>query len=375
MPFEFRLLETDGPARRGNLQTDHGGIATPAFMPVGTCGTVKTISSEELREIEADIILSNTYHLYLRPGDELIRDAGGIHRFMSWERPVLTDSGGYQVFSLADLNTVSDRGVEFQSHIDGSRHMFTPEKTVDIQLNIGSDIMMVLDQCVEYPCSRERAEEALERTTLWARRSIQHEGGRIERDGYQRVLFAIVQGSVYGELRERSARELIELDFPGYAIGGLSVGEPKEDLYTMTELTTGILPEDKPRYLMGVGFPHDIVESVARGVDMFDCVIPTRVGRNGTTFTSGGRVVLKNARYRDDFGPLDPECPCPVCKEYSRAYLRHLFMAGEMLGPRLATYHNLYFYLHLLADIRQSISNGNFEEWRSSFYSKQKSQN
>jgi queuine tRNA-ribosyltransferase len=343
-------------------------------MPVGTCGTVKTVSSGELTEIGADIILSNTYHLYLRPGDELIRDAGGIHSFMSWDRPVLTDSGGYQVFSLADLNTVSDRGVQFQSHVDGSRHLFTPERVVDIQLNIGSDIMMVLDQCVEYPCSRERAEEALERTTLWAKRTVDHAGVSMERAGYRRVLFGIVQGSTFPGLRERSARELMELDFPGYAIGGLSVGEPREDLYRFTGLTASILPEQKPRYLMGVGFPHDIVEAVARGVDMFDCVIPTRVGRNGTAFTSGGRVVLKNARYRDDFGPLDPECPCPVCTGYSRAYLRHLFMAGEMLGPRLATYHNLYFYLHLLSDIRQSISNGNFLHWRRNFYNKQNEQ-
>ena len=371
MAFAFKLQKTDGKARRGRIETCHGRIETPAFMPVGTCGTVKTLSSGELREMRAEIVLSNTYHLYLRPGDEIIDRAGGIHNFMSWPGPLLTDSGGYQVFSLSDLNTVSDEGVTFQSHIDGSRHSFTPEGVVDIQLNIGSDIMMVLDQCVEYPCSRERAEDALERTTLWARRSIDHAGGRIDRGGYQRVLFGIVQGSTFPELRERSAAELIELDFPGYAIGGLSVGEPREQLYSMTEFTSAALPADKPRYLMGVGFPHDIVEAVARGVDMFDCVMPTRVGRNGTAFTSGGKVVLKNARYRDDFGPLDPECSCPVCSNYSRAYLRHLFIAGEILGPRLATYHNLYFYLHLLADIRQSISDGEFDNWRKNFYNKQ----
>ncbi|MFO7914413.1 MAG: tRNA guanosine(34) transglycosylase Tgt [Candidatus Krumholzibacteriales bacterium] len=371
MPFAFKLQKTDGKARRGRIDTGHGGIETPAFMPVGTCGTVKTLSSGELLELEAEVILSNTYHLYLRPGDDIIERAGGIHSFMSWPGPVLTDSGGYQVFSLADLNTVSDEGVTFQSHIDGSRHLFTPERVVDIQLNIGSDIMMVLDQCVEYPCSRERAEDALERTARWARRSIDHAGARIDRGGYQRALFGIVQGSTFPKLRERSAAELIELDFPGYAIGGLSVGEPREEMYSMTELTAAALPADKPRYLMGVGFPHDIVEAVARGVDMFDCVMPTRVGRNGTAFTSGGKVVLKNARYRDDFGPLDPECPCPVCANYSRAYLRHLFIAGEILGPRLATYHNLYFYLHLLADMRQSISDGEFDNWRRNFYNKQ----
>ena len=374
MPFSFKLQQTDGSARRGRIETGHGEIETPAFMPVGTCGTVKTVSSEELRALGADIILSNTYHLYLRPGDEIIDKAGGIHSFMSWPGPVLTDSGGYQVFSLADLNTVTDQGVTFQSHIDGSRHLFTPERVVDIQLNIGSDIMMVLDQCVEYPCSRERAAEALERTTRWARRSVEHAGARIDRGGYQRALFGIVQGSTYPELRERSAAELTELDFPGYAIGGLSVGEPTDQMYDMTELTAASLPADKPRYLMGVGFPHDIVEAVARGVDMFDCVLPTRVGRNGTAFTSAGKVVLKNARYRDDFGPLDPECACPVCANYSRAYLRHLFIAGEILGPRLATYHNLYFYLHLLADMRQAISDGVFDNWRRSFYNKQNEQ-
>jgi len=370
LPFDFRLLGSDEGARRGRITTDHGEIETPAFMPVGTCGTVKALSSEDLAELEADIILSNTYHLYLRPGDDIIRRAGGIHSFMSWEGPVLTDSGGYQVFSLSDLNTVTDEGVNFQSHLDGSRHLFTPERVVDIQLNIGSDIMMVLDQCVEYPCSRERAEEALNRTARWAERSISNSGARIRRGGYQRVLFGIVQGSVFRDLREISAGQLVELDFPGYAIGGLSVGEPKEELYGMTEFTASFLPAEKPRYLMGVGIPEDIVEAIARGVDMFDCVMPTRVARNGTVFTSGGRVVLKNAVNKDDFGPLDPECSCPVCRKYSRAYLRHLFMSGEILGPRLATYHNLFFYLHLLSDIRQSISSGNFSEWRRNFYKK-----
>ena len=374
MPFSFKLFDVDHSARRGRLETDHGGIDTPVFMPVGTLGTVKSLSSGDLREIGADIILANTYHLHLRPGEDIVAGGGGIQQFMSWHKPVLTDSGGYQVFSLADLNRVSDEGVEFQSHIDGSKHLFTPERVVDIQLDIGSDIMMVLDQCVEYPCDRERACDALERTTLWARRSKEHFSHKTERNAYQQVLFGIVQGSVFHDLRKRSVEELTALDFPGYAIGGLSVGEPKDELLDVTELVAETLPADKPRYLMGVGFPEDIVEGVARGVDMFDCVMPTRNARNGTVFTSRGKVVLKNTVNKTDFGPIDPECGCDVCKNYSRSYLRHLFMAGELLGPRLATYHNLYFYLHLLAEIRQSIRKGSFLLWRKEFYNKRDNQ-
>ena len=374
MPFSFKLFDVDHSARRGRLETDHGGIDTPVFMPVGTLGTVKSLSSGDLREIGADIILANTYHLHLRPGEDIVAGGGGIQQFMSWHKPVLTDSGGYQVFSLADLNRVSDEGVEFQSHIDGSKHLFTPERVVDIQLDIGSDIMMVLDQCVEYPCDRERACDALERTTLWARRSKEHFSHKTERNAYQQVLFGIVQGSVFHDLRKRSVEELTALDFPGYAIGGLSVGEPKDELLDVTELVAETLPADKPRYLMGVGFPEDIVEGVARGVDMFDCVMPTRNARNGTVFTSRGKVVLKNTVNKTDFGPIDPECGCDVCKNYSRSYLRHLFMAGELLGPRLATYHNLYFYLHLLAEIRQSIRKGSFLLWRKEFYNKRNNQ-
>ncbi len=371
MSFGFELIGTDpGGARTGRITTDHGVIDTPAFMPVGTQATVKSLAPEDLSGVGAQIILANTYHLHLRPGEELIKEAGGIHRFMSWPGPILTDSGGYQVFSLADLRKISDKGVNFRSHVDGSRRHLTPESVVDIQLDIGSDIMMVLDHCAEYPCSYETALEAVMRTTLWAERSLASYGPRISRDGYERVLFGIVQGSVFEDLRERSARELVALDFPGYAIGGLSVGESKEDLYGKAGFTAKLLPVEKPRYLMGVGFPEDLVEMVARGIDMFDCVMPTRNARNGTVFTSRGRVILKNASNRRDFGPLDPECDCDTCRNYSRAYLRHLFMAGEMLGPRLATVHSVRFYLHLMEEMRQVIREGLFSQWQKDFYGK-----
>jgi len=371
LSFGFELISTDpGGARTGRLTTDHGVIDTPVFMPVGTQATVKTLSPEDLSGAGAQIILANTYHLHLRPGEELIREAGGIRRFMSWPGPVLTDSGGYQVFSLADLRKIFDDGVSFRSHIDGSLRHLTPESVVDIQLDIGSDIMMVLDHCAEYPCSRETALDAVVRTTRWAEASLAPYGPRISRDGYERVLFGIVQGSVFEDLRERSARELVALDFPGYAIGGLSVGESKEDLYGIAGFTAKFLPVEKPRYLMGVGFPEDLVESVARGIDMFDCVMPTRNARNGTVFTSRGRVILKNASNRRDFGPLDPDCDCDTCRNYSRAYLRHLFMAGEMLGPRLASVHSIRFYLHLMEEMRQVIRDGLFSQWRKDFYGK-----
>jgi queuine tRNA-ribosyltransferase len=292
---------------------------------------------------------------------------------MSWDGPILTDSGGYQVFSLADLRRISDEGVEFMSHLDGSSHFLTPSGVVDIQLSIGSDIMMVLDHCTSYPCDRRSAEEAATRTTLWAERSLSVGGARIKAKGYERVLFGIVQGSIYPDVRERSVRELVALDFPGYAIGGLSVGEPKTDTMEIVEYTASLLPIRKPRYLMGVGLPEDIVEAVARGIDLFDCVMPTRNARNGTVFTSRGKVALKNALYAGDFGPPDPNCECETCRTYSRAYIRHLFNAGEILGPRLATYHSLYFYLHLLAEIRQVICEGSFREWRDQFYSRYRS--
>jgi queuine tRNA-ribosyltransferase len=369
VPFRFELLKEDGTgARAGRLITDHGIVETPCFMPVGTQGAVKTMSSRDLEEMGATIILANTYHLYLRPGMKIMEDAGGIHRFMSWRGPVLTDSGGYQVFSLSDLNRISDEGVEFRSHLDGSAHMLTPSGVIDIQLTIGSDVMMVLDQCTSYPCSRGDAEDAVARTSLWAERSVSTHGTRITRDGYERVLFGIVQGSVYRDLRKRSAGELVPLDFPGYAIGGLSVGEPKEETLRTVEETSALLPREKPRYLMGVGFPEDIVEAVARGIDLFDCVVPTRNSRNGTVYTSRGRVVVKNAAFASDWEPVDPDCDCETCRRYSRGYLRHLFNTGEMSGPRLATYHSLYFYLHLLDEIRQVIREGSFGEWRREFY-------
>jgi queuine tRNA-ribosyltransferase len=369
MPFSFELTATDpSGARTGRLVTDHGVVETPAFMPVGTQGTVKSMSSRDLRELGASIVLANTYHLYLRPGHETIDRAGGIHRFMSWEGPVLTDSGGFQVFSLADLNSVTDEGVVFQSHLDGSRHLLTPERVVEIQEAIGSDIMMVLDQCTSYPCDRPTALEAVERTQLWARRSIETRGTRFTRGGYERVLFGIVQGSVYPELREQSAHGLQKLDFPGYAIGGLAVGEPKAQLLETAHFTAALLPPGKPRYLMGVGFPEDIIEAVERGIDMFDCVLPTRNARNGTVFTSRGKVILKNAVHANDLSPLDPACACETCTTYSRAYLRHLFISGEILGPRLATYHSLHFYLHLLEEMRQVIREGSFQQWKEKFY-------
>jgi len=371
LPFSFVLENVDGSgARAGRIITDHGEIETPAFMPVGTQGTVKTLSSRDLREIGYRMILSNTYHLYLRPGVEVLEEAGGLHKFMSWDGAILTDSGGYQVFSLSDLTKISDEGVEFRSHLDGSRHILTPERVVDLQLGIGPDIMMVLDQCTSYPCDRPTAQEAVERTTKWAERSIRQYGARITRSGYERVLFGIIQGSVYKDSRERSARGLMELDFPGYAVGGLSVGEPKGEMLEVLEHTTSILPEDKPRYLMGVGFPTDIIEAVERGVDIFDCVMPTRNARNGTVFTSRGKVVLKNSTYTRDFSPIDEDCDCEVCRNYSRAYLRHLFNAGELLAPRLATYHSLYFYLHLMEQMRQVIREGTFLEWKEMFLAK-----
>lgn len=369
MPFSFELVTTDpGGARLGRITTDHGDIETPAFMPVGTQGTVKTVSSGDLEAMGASIVLANTYHLYLRPGERVIADAGGIHRFMSWDRPVLTDSGGYQVFSLADLGRITDEGVEFKSHLDGSPHLLTPASVLDIQTAIGSDIMMVLDQCTSFPCDYRTATEAVRRTTLWAKRSIAHRGVRVMEREYERVLFGIVQGSVYPELRERSVGEITSLDFPGYAIGGVSVGEPKEETRAIVTLTADLLPAARPRYLMGVGLPEDIVEAVAAGVDLFDCVIPTRNARNGTVFTSNGKLVVKNAAYARDYTPLDHGCDCETCRTYSRAYIRHLFNAGELLGPRLATYHSLYFYLHLLAEIRQVIRIGRFRQWRNAFY-------
>ena len=343
--FRFTITQKDADtsARIGVLTTPHGTVETPIFMPVGTQGTVKTLSPKELKAARVQIILGNTYHLYLRPGPDIIAEAGGLHNFMQWNGPILTDSGGYQVFSLADLNRITEDGVTFQSHWDGSYHLFTPEKVIQIQQAIGADIIMTLDECTPYPCSYEYAHRSNEMTLRWAHRcKEQHDAAGAQ------TLFGIVQGSTYPELREKSAKSLVEIDFEGYAIGGLSVGEPKSVMYEMIEAAVTHLPLDKPRYLMGVGKPEDLVKTVSLGTDMFDCVIPTRNGRNGTLFTRKGKLVVKNSEYATDFSPVDEECSCYTCRTFSRAYLRHLFQAGEMLGPRLATLHNIHFFLDLM---------------------------
>ena len=337
-------------------------------MPVGTQGTVKATTTAMLRDvIGAQIVLGNAYHLFLRPGVALIEKAGGLHRFIHWDRPILTDSGGFQVFSLADLRKITSEGITFRSHIDGSEHLFTPEVVIDAEARIGADIVMSFDYCTSFPCGRDEAEKAVELTTLWARRGLEPLGARFDVNGYEQVIFGIVQGSSYPDLRKRSAAELMELDFPGYAVGGLSTGETKDTTWEITELVTGELPEGKPRYLMGVGTPLDLVEGVARGIDMFDCVMPTRNGRNGTVFTRAGKLVLKNAVHAEDFGPIDETCGCDTCRSYSRAYLRHLFMAGEILGPMLATHHSLYFYCDLMRKMRAAIEADRFENWRADF--------
>jgi len=368
MSFGFRLECTSGGARAGTISTDHGAIRTPVFMPVGTQATVKSTTPEKLADpIGAQIILGNTYHLYLRPGVELIEAAGGLHRFMGWRRPILTDSGGFQVYSLAELRRITDDGIEFRSHVDGSLHLFTPEAVIEAEARIGADIVMSFDYCAPFPCERSEAEKAVELTTEWARRGRDKFGARFDRNGYEQVIFGIVQGSCYEDLRRRSAAELLDLDFPGYAVGGLSVGEAKDQMYDITALVTGELPRDRPRYLMGVGTPLDLVESVARGVDMFDCVMPTRNARNGTVFTRKGKMVLKNATFADDFEPIDDECGCDTCRNYSRAYLRHLFAVGEILGPVLATHHSLYFYCETMRQMREAIEADRFDSWRADF--------
>lgn len=372
----FILEKTDkrSKARAGTLQTDHGPIQTPIFMPVGTQATVKTASPQDLMDIGAQIILGNAYHLYLRPGDTLIQEAGGLHRFMNWPRPILTDSGGYQVFSLADLNKINDEGVRFQSHIDGSRHAFTPESVIDIQRNLGPDIMMILDECSPYPCDYQTAMKANDRTMRWAERSKTRFRETEPHHGYRQAVFGIVQGSTYEQIRRVSAERLIELEFDGYAIGGLAVGEPRTAMLEMTDLCTGILPERQARYLMGVGKPEDLVDAIDRGVDMFDCVIPTRNGRNGTLYTKTGKLVIRNQIHERDFSPVDETCDCYTCKNFSKAYLRHLFQAEEILALRLATIHNLHFYLQLICDVREAILQDQFIEWKQQFYNSYKIQ-
>jgi queuine tRNA-ribosyltransferase len=363
----FTLLCADGSARRGELQTARGTIQTPVFMPVGTAGTVKSLSPHDLEDIGAEIILGNTYHLYLRPGDELIARRGGLHRFSGWKRPVLTDSGGYQVFSLSELREITEDGVAFRSHLDGSKHFFSPEKAVAIQRNLDADIMMVLDECVSYEADQAYTERSVERTTSWAWRSRQ---ASPERSG-KNLLFGIVQGGFFKDLRRRSAEEICSIPFDGYAIGGLSVGEPKEMMREMLLLTAPLLPIEAPRYLMGVGKPLDILEGIGAGIDMFDCVLPTRNARNGTLYTSTGQVNIKNERYKEDDAPLDPRCSCYTCSNFSRAYLRHLYTARELLAYRLNTIHNLSFYQGLVQEARKSIEQQRFslltEHYRSVF--------
>jgi queuine tRNA-ribosyltransferase len=358
--FEVKSTATDCAARRGRLVTGHGAIETPVFMPVGTVGTVKAVTFESVWETGARIILGNTYHLYLRPGHELIQRMGGLHRFQGWDGALLTDSAGFQVFSLNELNKITEDGVEFRSHLDGSKHFFSPEVSMEAQLNLGADIIMAFDQCAAYGVSRQEVEAALDRTTRWLRRCKDVFGGRTMREGWQRVLFGIMQGGVHEDLRRQSAAEIVDLDLPGYAVGGLSVGEPTEAMREMTELAAGLLPPEKPRYLMGVGFPDDIVASVGMGIDMFDCVLPTRMARTGTALTRDGRLVVKNQEFAEDNRPIDDECGCPVCARHSRAYIRHLFKANEILGATLASMHNLHFYQELMAGVRQAIENDNY---------------
>ncbi|CFX94557.1 Queuine tRNA-ribosyltransferase [Syntrophomonas zehnderi OL-4] len=366
--FTFQVTKNDdaSAARLGRLSTSHGVFDTPIFMPVGTQATVKAVTPEMLTEMGAGIILSNTYHLYLRPGADLVERAGGLHKFMNWPRGILTDSGGFQIFSLQGLRKISDEGVVFNSHIDGSRHFLSPQIVMEIEQKLGADIAMCFDECAPYPCSYEEADQAVTRTSLWAKRC------RDSHNCSDQALFGIIQGNIFADLREKSAREITALDFPGYAIGGLSVGEPKEDMYRILDLTHQLLPTDKPRYLMGVGAPEDLVEGVARGVDMFDCVLPTRIARHGTAFTHRGKLVVRNAVYAADFRALDTDCDCRVCKNYSRAYIRHLVKAEEILAHTLITYHNLYFLIKMMQDIRQAIAEDRFNEFYTNFYASYK---
>ena len=370
--FSFQVLKTDPTgARRGRLTTPHGVVQTPFFLPVGTAASVKALRQEALEELGAEIILANTYHLYLRPGHELIRKLGGLHKFMSWRRAILTDSGGYQVFSLAELRKITDDGVRFRSHLDGSEHLLTPEKAAEIQLALGSDIAMVLDECIETPAPRDAAEAAVKRTTEWARRARAYFQEQTSRNGeLAQWQFGIVQGATFKDLRRESARQLLEFDFPGYAVGGLAVGEPHATTCEMTGEVTALLPRDRPRYLMGVGRPEQIADYVALGIDMMDCVLPTRAARHACLYTSEGRVLIKNSRYAQDERPIDPECSCSVCGRYTRAYLRHLFAAGELTAAILATHHNVHFYLDIMRQIREAIEFGNLEKFSSEMHAR-----
>lgn len=363
-PLTFKVLKKSqtSRARLGRITTLHSEIETPVFMPVGTQATVKAVSPKDLLASDARIILSNTYHLYLRPGHELIRKAGGLHGFMGWDCSILTDSGGYQVFSLGDLNKITEDGVRFQSHIDGSYHMFTPESVMAIENALGADIMMAFDECTPYPSEFDYAQNSMEMTLRWLDRCI-----KAHQRPDEQALFGIVQGSIYPELRAISAERTTQHDLPGFAIGGLSVGEPKAAMYQMLDVTTPLLPEAKPRYLMGVGYPEDLIEGVRNGVDMFDCVIPTRYGRTGTAWTRWGRMTVKNALFAEDFQPIDAECDCYTCRNFSRAYLRHLINVNEILGPHLITIHNVHFFLSFMRDLRQSVAEDRFEDWSANF--------
>jgi queuine tRNA-ribosyltransferase len=357
--------DKNSKARAGTFETDHGLVETPIFMPVGTQGTVKAVNQDFLKnDIKAQIVLSNTYHLYLRPGTQVLEKAGGLHKFINWDKPVLTDSGGYQVFSLTELRKLKKDGVEFRSHLDGSKHFFTPEKVISIQRSIGSDIMMVLDECTPYPCEYEYAVKSTKLTSEWAVSNKEAFEKSQPLYGHRQFQFGIIQGSVYKELREKSASELLKIGFDGYAIGGLAVGEPTPMMYDLVDFTTDFMPEDQPRYLMGVGRPENILEAISRGVDMFDCVMPTRNARNSNLFTSAGVLSMRNAKYKDDFSPIDEECNCYACRNFTKAYLRHLFIAGEILALELASIHNLHFYLGLVKQAREKIIEGTFSEWK-----------
>mgnify|MGYP001443429913 FL=1 len=353
-------------ARRGVIHTPHGDIQTPIFMPVGTQATVKSMTPEELKEeVKAQIILSNTYHLYLRPGSKLVKEAGGLHKFMNWDRAILTDSGGFQVFSLGDLRTISEEGVEFKSHLDGSKHFFSPESVMETENDLGADIIMAFDECVEYPATYEYTKQSMERTTRWAKR-CKEAHKNTEKQG----LFGIIQGGFYKDLRDKSLEDLVAMDFPGYAIGGISVGEPKEEFLDILRYTTPKMPKNKPRYLMGVGTPDYLIEAALAGIDMCDCVLPTRIARNGTAMTWNGKVVVRNATYERDFTPLDSECDCYTCRNYTKAYLRHLVKTKEILGVRLLSIHNLYFLSKLMERVRKEIENDNLLNFKNEFYSK-----
>ena len=370
--FEVIAVDSETKARAGVIRTPHGDVPTPVFMPVGTQGTVKTMPWRDLIDFGVRIILSNTYHLYLRPGHELIARLGGLHKFIGWKRAILTDSGGFQVFSMAELTKISDEGVRFQSIYNGGYHFFTPEKAVEVQFALRPDIMMSFDQCTSYPINFDDAKKAVERTSRWAKRGYEHWRRLIDNDKNPETapsLFGIIQGSVYPELRKMSAEDILAIDFDGYAIGGLSVGEPKHEMFEMVSILEPMMPEDKPRYLMGVGKPEDIIQAVAMGMDMFDCVIPTRNARNGSVYTWAGKMSLKASYYMDDPRPIDPNCQCYTCRNYSRAYIRHLFSAGELLAPYLATHHSLYFFSEFMREIRQAIIEDRFGEFMKDFLS------